>query len=191
MPRLQPLAGWPRGLAAWIALPLWTRASCARWFAAEAGKGVRTATWMRSATERGNIMGHHRSSRERGERRRTVRARASMETEQAASYMETLAQALRAGGVTIRSGAGLVALRTSDRIELELEAGEEGRHSAVRLVLRWETPVPEEHLDIVPGVAEQHGVVPEPGQDAGPDSHPPLQRSGGALVASPEESPKH
>ncbi len=99
-------------------------------------------------------MRHHRGHREQGEHGRTVRARASVEAEQAASYVETLAHALRAGGVTIRSGAGLVALRMGDRIELELEAGEEDRESIVRLALRWETPVPEERLDITPGVSK-------------------------------------
>lgn len=117
-------------------------------------------------------MGHHHGHRERGEHGRTVRARTSQETAQAASYLEALAQALRAGGVTIRSGAGLVALRTGDRVDLELEAGEEGRHSVVRLALRWETPVPEERLDITPGVSEppSSAAATQPsasGQDAG------------------------
>jgi amphi-Trp domain-containing protein len=108
-----------------------------------------------------NIMSHGRSHRELG---RTVRARASMEVEQAADYIETLAKALRAGGVTVRSGTGLVALRTGDRINLDLEAGEEGRQTVVRCGLRWETPVPEERLEIVPGV-KQPGA-PEPASDA-------------------------
>ena len=110
-------------------------------------------------------MAHHRSHRERSESGRTVRARASMEIEQAAAYVESLARALRAGGVTVRSGSELVALRVGERAELELEAGEEGRHSVVRLELRWETPVPEERLEIVPGV-EQPGES-APGSDAG------------------------
>ena len=50
---------------------------------------------------------HHRERRELG---RTVRARASMEVEKTAAHIEMLAKALRAGGVTIRSGAGVVAL---------------------------------------------------------------------------------
>lgn len=115
---------------------------------------------------------HHRSHRERGERGersehgRTVRAHASLETEQAAAYLETLAQALRAGGVTVRSGVGLVALRGATRVELELEAGEEGRQSVVRLALRWETPTPEERLEIVPGVEQPAGASAESGDRA-------------------------
>ncbi|HWE63260.1 MAG TPA: amphi-Trp domain-containing protein [Chloroflexota bacterium] len=93
-------------------------------------------------------MGHHHH-RERAPRE-TVRARALMEMEQAAQYLEVLAQALRAGGVTIRSGGELVALRTGERAELELEAGAKGGRSVVRLELRWEIPVPEARLEIVP-----------------------------------------
>ena len=99
-------------------------------------------------------MAHHHSHRERGESGQAVRARASLGIEQAAEYVGSLAQALRAGGVTIRSGAELVALRVGDRAELELMAGEEGRHSVVRLELRWETPAPEERLEILPGVEQ-------------------------------------
>ncbi len=118
-------------------------------------------------------MGHHREHRERDEHGRTVRSRTSQETGQAASYMEMLAQALRAGGVTVRSGARLVALRTADRLDLELEAGEEGRYSVVRLLLRWETPTPEERLDITPGVPDQpaaaaaDSATSAPGQEGG------------------------
>ncbi len=57
-------------------------------------------------------MTHGHSHRERREQGRTIRARASMEVEQTAAHIETLANALRKGGVTIRSGMELVALRT-------------------------------------------------------------------------------
>ncbi len=131
-------------------------------------------------------MGHYRSGhRERSEHGRSVRARASAEVEQAAAYVEALAQALRAGGVTIRSGAGLVALRMGDRIDLELEAGEEGRNSVVRLALQWETPVPEERLDITPGVLEQSAAAahdPQPSQ--GPAAHDPQPSQGTGSVGS-------
>ncbi len=105
-------------------------------------------------------MAHHHSHRERGASGPAVRAHASLGIEQAAGYMETLAQALRAGGVTVRSGGELVALRAAERVALELEVGEDGTHSVVRLDLRWETPVPEERLDIVPGIPglEQSGA---------------------------------
>lgn len=125
-------------------------------------------------------MGHHRSNRQHAEHGRTIQARALTEIGQAASYLETLAQALRAGGVTIRSGAGLVALRTSDKIELELEAGEEGRHSILHLALRWETPMPEERLDIIAGVAQQPAESPpaqEPAQPAKSAESGPAGRS--------------
>ena len=74
-------------------------------------------------------MSYRHGRRERGEHGRTIRARTSQETAHVASYLETLAQALRAGGVTIRSGAGLVASRVGDTIDLGLEAGEENRYA--------------------------------------------------------------
>ncbi len=113
-------------------------------------------------------MTHHRNHRERGASGSTVRARASLEIAQAAGYVETLAQALRAGGVTVRSGGELVALRAAERVTLELEAGEEGTHSVARLELRWETPVPEERLDIVPGLEQP--TASGPAAEGGVDS---------------------
>lgn len=117
-------------------------------------------------------MTHHRSHRERGEARHTVRARTALGIAQAAGYVETLAHALRAGGVTVRSGGELVALRAGERVELELEAGEEGTHSVVRLTLRWDTPVPEERLEIVAGVeqAGASGAAADSGADSGPSA---------------------
>lgn len=97
-------------------------------------------------------MAHHHSHRERGASGQMVRARTTLGNAQAAGYVDVLAQALRAGGVTVRNGGGLVALRARERVAFELEAGDEGTHSVVRLTLRWETPVPEERLEIVPGV---------------------------------------
>ena|SRR5690242_16024259 len=106
-------------------------------------------------------MGHH-SGRVRSEHGRTVRARTLAEVEQTADYIEALAQSLRAGGVTIRSGSELVALRLGDQVEFQLEAGKEGRQSVIHLSLRWETPASKERLDITPGVKEQ----PDSGQNA-------------------------
>jgi len=118
-------------------------------------------------------MTHHRSHRERGASRQTVRAHTALGIVQAAGYVEVLAQALRAGGVTVRSGGELVALRAGERVELELEAGEEGPHSVVRLTLRWETPVPEERLEIVPGVEQVS--APGVGAQTGADGTPPAE----------------
>jgi amphi-Trp domain-containing protein len=101
-------------------------------------------------------MGHHHG-RTRNEPGRTVRARTSAEVKQVADYIETLAQSLRQGGITIRSGTELVALRLGDRIEFQLEAGQEGRQSIIHLSLHWETPIPQEKLDITPGISQQPG----------------------------------
>lgn len=119
-------------------------------------------------------MVHQSSHRERGTVGPTVRTHASLGVAQAAGYVEVLAQALRAGGVTVRSGGDLVALRAGERTELELEAGEEGRHSVVRLELRWETPVPEQRLEIVPGMGPPGAFEAsvEMGADRGPTTPP-------------------
>ena len=109
-------------------------------------------------------MSHRHRHREQDEPARTVRARASLDVSQAAAHIEALAKALRTGAVTIRSGAGVVALRTADRIDLELEAGEHGRDTVVQWALRWETPIPEEPLEIVPGSAQS--AAPETGPEA-------------------------
>ncbi len=97
-------------------------------------------------------MAHQRGHRERGVPGGMVRARTALGIAQAAGYVDVLAQALRAGGVTVRSGGELVALQAGERTEFGLDVGEDGTYSVVRLELRWETPVPEEHLDIVPGM---------------------------------------
>jgi amphi-Trp domain-containing protein len=122
-------------------------------------------------------MGHHRSHREQRELHehgagsghrpvRTVRSRACLEVEQAAGYLESLAEALRAGGVTIRSGTSLAALSVGNSVELKLEAGEEARHSVVHLELRWETPVPDEHLEIVAGIDDPRTAEAPPATGA-------------------------
>lgn len=119
-------------------------------------------------------MSHHRGSRERSEREegpgRMIRARTALEVGEAAAYLETLAQALRAGGVTVRKGSELAALRVGERAELRLEAGEEGAQSVLRLELRWETPQPEERLEITPGVASASGEPGPQGSPGGPAS---------------------
>ena len=103
-----------------------------------------------------------------------LRARAALGIGQAADYVEVLARALRAGGITIRSGAQTVALRAAEEVELDLRAAEDGEHSTVRLELRWRTPVVAEELEIVPGV-ETPGTAVETGGPAGapPAGEPP------------------
>ncbi|MGI8748391.1 MAG: amphi-Trp domain-containing protein, partial [Deinococcus sp.] len=133
-------------------------------------------------------MSHHRSHKERSEREgetgRLVRARATLEVGEAATHLETLAQALRAGGVTIRRGQELAALRVGERAELKLEAAEEGGESILKLELRWETPQPEEPLEITPGIpstgggpSTQAGQEGQSGQGSSP-GRPSGQTSG-------------
>ncbi len=100
---------------------------------------------------------HGRAKDEMGEtgvEGRALRVRATLESGRMADHLLALAHALREGGGTLRSGGQTVVLRAADTVDLEVQAGEEGAQSVVRLALRWETPVPEERLDIVPGLEQ-------------------------------------
>ena len=122
---------------------------------------------------------HHHHRRERaGEgafpaagERRALRMRATLDSGQVADHLAALAQALRAGGVTLRSGGEALVLHAAETVELEVQAGEEGDRSVVRLALRWQTPAPQADLEILPGVQvaapEQAGATAA-AQQAGP-----------------------
>jgi len=69
-----------------------------------------------------------------------------------ADHLMALAHALREGGGTLRSGGRTVVLRAADTVDLEVQAGEEGAQSVVRLALRWRTPVPQADLEITSGM---------------------------------------
>lgn len=125
----------------------------------------------------------HRSSRNRSEPKgevkedketgRLIRARTAQEVGEVAGYLETLAQALRAGGVTIRRGQEMASLRVGEQVQMKLEAGEEGGESVLKLELRWETPEAEEPLEITAS-----GPAPEAPTGGGtnkPAGRPPRQ----------------
>ena len=103
---------------------------------------------------------HHHQRRDRaheelgaaGGEGRALRMRTTVENGQVADHLLALAHALRAGGGTLRSGGQTVVLRAGETVDLEVQAGEEGTHSVVRLALRWRTPVPQADLEITPGV---------------------------------------
>lgn len=106
-------------------------------------------------------MGHeHHHRRDRGHEEmgqadsegRVLRVHATLESSQVADHVLALAQALRAGGGTLRSGGQSVVLRAGETVDLEVQAGEEGAQSVVRLALRWRTPVPQADLEITPGL---------------------------------------
>lgn len=127
---------------------------------------------------------HHHHRREgagpaAGER---LRMHATLDSGQVADHLATLAQALRAGGVTLRSGGQALVLPVADTVELEVQAGEEGDLSVVRLVLRWQTPAPQAHLEIIPGV---HVAAPEQ-----PDVTALAQQSGLALPSDAASPPR-
>jgi len=83
---------------------------------------------------------------------RALRVRMILESGQVADHLLALAHTLRAGGGTLRGGGQTVVLRAGEAVDLEVQAGEEGARSAVRLALRWRTPVPPADLEITPGI---------------------------------------
>ena len=83
---------------------------------------------------------------------RALRTRATLESGQVADHLLALARALRAGGGTLRGGGQTVVLRAGEAVDLEVQAGEEGTRSVVRLALRWRTPIPQADLEIIPGI---------------------------------------
>ncbi len=89
---------------------------------------------------------------EAGVEGRALRVRATLESGRVADHLMALAHALREGGGTLHSGGQTVVLRAADTVDLEVQAGEEGAQSVVRLALRWRTPVPQADLEITPGM---------------------------------------
>lgn len=101
-------------------------------------------------------MAHHRSHRGQAEceGNRSVRMRISMETDQVANHLESLAKAFRAGGITICNEKKLVALTVGTHVTLKLDAGYDAHQNSVRLELTWDTPAPEARLVISPGIVQ-------------------------------------
>lgn len=103
---------------------------------------------------------HHHRRRDRADEAvgeassegRPLRTRATLESGQVADHLLALARMLRAGGGTLRGGGQTVVLRAGEAVDLEVQAGEEGARSVVRLALRWRTPVPPADLEIIPGI---------------------------------------
>jgi len=109
---------------------------------------------------------HDRAKEEMGEaggEGRALRVRAVLDSGRVADHLMALAHALREGGGTLRSGSQTVVLRAADTVDMEVQAGEEGAQSVVRLALRWRTPVPQADLSITPGM---HAPVPRPAEQA-------------------------
>ncbi len=94
----------------------------------------------------------HEESGAMGSEGRVLRVRTTLESGLVADHLMTLARALREGGGTLCSGGQTVILRTGEMVDLEVQAGEEGAQSVVRLALRWRTPVPPADLEITSGV---------------------------------------
>lgn len=101
-------------------------------------------------------MAHQRSHRGQAEceGNRSVRMRISMETDQVANHLESLAKAFRAGGITICNEKKLVALTVGTHVTLKLDAGYDAHQNSVRLELTWDTPASEARLVISPGIVQ-------------------------------------
>ncbi len=98
---------------------------------------------------------HDRAHDERGGgegERQALRVRTTVESGQAANHLMSLAQVVRAGGGTLRSGGQTVVVRVGETVDVEIQAGEEGGQSVVRMALRWRTLVPQADLEITPGL---------------------------------------
>ncbi len=132
---------------------------------------------------------HDRAKEELGEaggEGRALRVRATLDSGRVADHLMALAHALREGGGTLRSGGQTVVLRAADTVDLEVQAGEEGAQSVVRLALRWRTPVPQADLEITPGM---HAPAPQPAEQATHAHDAGLVLPGDASAAPPVVAP--
>jgi amphi-Trp domain-containing protein len=102
-----------------------------------------------------------------------------------ASYLGTLADALRGGGVQIRAGDHAVGLLLDDQVTLDLrvEAGD-GQTSRISLVISWQAPpvappAPKLQIATLPPAEQPEGgeqnvpVPPAEGETATPDAGSP------------------
>lgn len=90
---------------------------------------------------------HHRSEREHGTshtasrhrpREERVKAEQAITSGQAADYLEALAEALRAGGVTLRAGDRALGMRLGAGVSMKLRAGNRPGHGTrISLRLAW------------------------------------------------------
>lgn len=69
-----------------------------------------------------------------------LRFGAYLERERVATYLEELANSLRAGTVVVRHGDQVVTLSPGEGLEMALEAAEKKGQQKLRLALEWEAP---------------------------------------------------
>lgn len=132
---------------------------------------------------------HHHHHHHGHEQRRPgphLEAHASGSPQEIAGYLDDLANAIRAGGITIRSGERAVGLRLNGSLALDLRAAAgDGGTSQLNLSLNWKAPQPPKprtppapKLQISPLQTPEQGAQGEPsgpgegGQEPYPGSPP-------------------
>lgn len=113
-----------------------------------------------------------------------VEARTTGTPQEVAGYLDELAGAIRAGGITVRYGERAVGLRLNGEVALDLRAaGGNGGTSRLDLSLSWQAPQPP--APPAPKLRISPLQAPEPG--SGPGEGGQEQPSEGAATGSSEE----
>lgn len=113
-----------------------------------------------------------------------VEARTNGSPQEIAGYLDELADAIRAGGITIRSGERAVGLRLNGEVALDLRAaGGNGGTSQLDLSLSWQAPHPP--APPAPKLRISTLQAPEPASAPGEGGRE-QQPSEGAQAGSPE-----
>lgn len=124
---------------------------------------------------------HHHHGREHGREGQRpgphVEARTSGSPQEVAGYLDELADAIRAGGVTIRSGERAVGLRLNGEVALDLRAAAgDGGTSRLDLSVSWHAPQP----PAPPAPKLRISPLQAPEVGGGPDQGGQEQHAGGA-----------
>lgn len=108
-----------------------------------------------------------------------VEAHTSGSPQEVAGYLDELADAIRAGGVTIRSGERAVGLRLNGEVALDLRAaGGDGGTSRLDFSLSWQAPHPS--APPAPKLRISPLQAPEPGSGPGEGGQDQQSQSEGA-----------
>lgn len=114
-----------------------------------------------------------------------VEARTSGSPQEIAGYLEELAGAIRAGGITIRAGERAVGLRLNGAVALDLRAAAgDGGGGRLDLSLSWQAAKPS--LPAAPRLRISSLQTAEPGNGPSESGH---EQSAGSDPSEPGEAP--